>query len=141
MRIFDETKTNELKEIDTKKGYLVEDKLLIASHNAIEAVEEQGHYETVKEYANGGKDVKWVVDAPGVEAKDAWEEYEDINVFIPYTVKQLVEIEIAELKQKLAATDYQAIKYAEGAMSAEEYQPIKAQRQEWRNRINQLEEV
>ena len=47
--------------------------------------------------------------------------------------------EIAELKAKLAATDYQAIKYAEGALSAEEYEPIKASRQEWRDRINELE--
>jgi hypothetical protein len=46
--------------------------------------------------------------------------------------------EIAELKAKLAATDYQAIKYAEGVLSAEEYEPIKASRQEWRNRINEL---
>jgi hypothetical protein len=47
--------------------------------------------------------------------------------------------EIAELKAKLAATDYQAIKYAEGALSAEEYEPTKIMRQEWRDRINELE--
>ncbi len=141
MRIFNETKTVELKEIDTKKGYLVEDRLLIASHDAIEAVDEQGHYEIVKEYANGGKDVKWVIDAPGVEAQDAWEEYEDIKVFIPYSAKELAIREMVELRQKLQETDYQAIKYAEGAISAEEYAPIKAMRQEWRDRINELEEV
>ena len=49
--------------------------------------------------------------------------------------------EIAELKIKLAATDYQAIKYAEGVLSEEEYAEMKAQRQAWRNRINELEEV
>lgn len=47
--------------------------------------------------------------------------------------------EIAELKAKLAATDYQAIKYAEGVLSAEEYEPTKIIRQEWRDRINELE--
>lgn len=46
---------------------------------------------------------------------------------------------IAELKDKLAATDYQAIKYAEGLITAKEYEPIKKQRQEWRNEINDLE--
>lgn len=51
------------------------------------------------------------------------------------------EEEIAELKAKLAATDYQAIKYAEGVLSEEEYAEMKAQRQAWRNRINELEEV
>jgi hypothetical protein len=49
------------------------------------------------------------------------------------------EMQIAELKQKLSDTDYQAIKYAEGWLSEEEYTPIKAQRQLWRDEINKLE--
>ena len=49
------------------------------------------------------------------------------------------EQEIAELKAKLEATDYQAIKYAEGLLSDEEYAEMKAQRQAWRDRINELE--
>lgn len=49
--------------------------------------------------------------------------------------------EIEELKQKLKDTDYQAIKFAEGFYSIEEYAPIKAQRQSWRDRINELEGV
>ena len=47
---------------------------------------------------------------------------------------------IIELKSKLSQTDYQAIKYAEGQLTEEEYAPIKAQRQEWRNEINLLEQ-
>lgn len=47
--------------------------------------------------------------------------------------------EIAQLKNQLLATDYKAIKYAEGAFTEEEYAPIKAQRQAWRARINELE--
>lgn len=50
-----------------------------------------------------------------------------------------VEERILELKQQLEHTDYQAIKYAEGLITAEEYAPIKAQRQAWRNEINELE--
>lgn len=46
---------------------------------------------------------------------------------------------IAELKANLAATDYQAIKYAEGLISDTDYQAIKAQRQAWRDEINALE--
>ena len=46
---------------------------------------------------------------------------------------------IAELKQLLADTDYKAIKYAEGEITAEEYEPIKQQRREWRKEINELE--
>ena len=37
-------------------------------------------------------------------------------------------------------TDYQAIKYAEGQLTEEEYAPIKAQRQAWRDEINLLEQ-
>lgn len=46
---------------------------------------------------------------------------------------------IAELKSLLQATDYQAIKYAEGFISEEDYLPIKQTRQEYRNQINELE--
>lgn len=46
---------------------------------------------------------------------------------------------IAELKALLSETDYLAIKYAEGWLTAEEYAPTKAQRQAWRDEINTLE--
>ena len=46
---------------------------------------------------------------------------------------------INELKAFLQATDYQAIKYAEGFISETDYAPIKAQRQAWRDEINALE--
>lgn len=46
---------------------------------------------------------------------------------------------IAELKGLLAKTDYQAIKFAEGALTAEEYEQMRVQRQAWRDEINELE--
>lgn len=48
-------------------------------------------------------------------------------------------VRINELTSFLANTDYQAIKYFEGWISEEEYKPIKAQRQQWRDEINKLE--
>lgn len=53
--------------------------------------------------------------------------------------RQVVEREISELKRKLSDTDYKAIKYAEGFLTEEEYKETKAQRQIWRDRINELE--
>ena len=47
--------------------------------------------------------------------------------------------EISELKAKLAETDYQAIKFAEGWITADDYAPTKALRNSWRTRINELE--
>ena len=145
MKVYNQDKTKILTEYDLEKGYLQADKLFIKHHKAVKAVKEQGHYETVKEYPNGGKDVEWVVDVPGVEAREAYDEYEDIQVYIPYTEAELEKMsakrEIAELKANLSATDYKAIKYAEGLISESDYAPIKEQRQAWRERINELEAV
>ena len=46
---------------------------------------------------------------------------------------------ITALKQLLAASDYKALKYAEGFTTAADYAPIRAQRQAWREEINLLE--
>ena len=139
MKVYNQDKTEILTEYDLEKGYLKNDVLFIQHHDAIIASPEQGHYETIKQYSNGSADVQWVVDTPRVAARAAYDEYENIQIYIPYTVKELADFEITELKAKLAATDYQAIKYAEGILTEEEYLPMKEQRQEWRARINELE--
>ena len=92
MRIFNEDKTIELNNIDETKGYLKADKILLKH---IDKVEEQGHYETIKEYENGGKDIAYVIDKPEVDEQDI---YEDIKVFIPYTNIELSLMEIINLK-------------------------------------------
>lgn len=141
MRIFNESKTREIFSYDEEKGYLSNDKIFVAHHPSVSEVKEVGHYETIKTYPNGGKDVKWVVDVAGVQPKEAWDEYEEILVFVEYTQKELAQREILSLKLKLAETDYQAIKYAEGVLTYDEYAPMKTQRQYWRDRINDLEKI
>lgn len=54
-------------------------------------------------------------------------------------IQPTAEQQIASLKQNLADTDYKAIKYAEGAISDEDYAETKALRQSWRDEINRLE--
>lgn len=49
-------------------------------------------------------------------------------------------LQIHKLKNKLAKTDYQAIKHSEGWISEEDYAPIKAARQAIRDEINELEQ-
>jgi FtsZ-binding cell division protein ZapB len=141
MRVFNEEKTQELTAYDLTKGYLKSDKLITAHHESVEAVAEKGYYEVAKEYPNGGRDVKWIVEVPAVEGKEAYDEEEEIRIYIPYTEKELSQIEINELKGKLRATDYQAIKFAEGELTEEEYAQTRLQRKAWRERINALEEV
>lgn len=58
-------------------------------HDAIEGVTEVWHYETIAEYPNGGKDIRKVVDVPGVEAQAAWDEEIPIQIYVPYTQEEL----------------------------------------------------
>ena len=62
-------------------------------HEAVEGVQEVWHYETVAEYPNGGKDVRKVVDVPGVEAQAAWNEEIPIQIYVPYTQEELDRME------------------------------------------------
>lgn len=95
MRILD-MHDRELFNPDLELGYLQDAKILIAHHPAVEAVEEQGHYEVIARYPNGGKDVEWVVDVPKVDAVEAWDEYEDILRYVEYTAEELAERKAAE---------------------------------------------
>ena len=100
MRILDENNVEILEEnLDLTLGYLTEDKVFVASHPAVEARKEVYHYETIVEYTNGGKDVKKVIDVPAVEAKEAWDEYENIYRYVLYTEEELAEMKAAEERQ------------------------------------------
>ena len=102
MKVYNKEKTQILPEYDLTKGYLIEDTITI-NQPEIQAVEEQFHYETIKEYENGGKDVKKVVDKAGVEYQPAKTYEEEIYVYIPYTTneleKQKAQQEFQELKE------------------------------------------
>jgi hypothetical protein len=141
MKTYDITKTYEIETPDLEKGYLVIDTRVIRHHSAKPIIQEQGHYEVVKTYANGGQDVRWVVDVEGSKGEEAYDETETINVYIPYTDYELAKKRIDELKEMLKNTDYQAIKFAEGVMYESEYAPIRTQRQPWREEINRLQTV
>lgn len=101
---------NELKleDLDLNAGKLV-DETITVHHDAVEGVEEVSHVEVLKEYYETGpdgepvldedgnkivfgKDVKTIIDVPGVEAKDAWDEQEEIQRYIPYTAEELDKI-------------------------------------------------
>ena len=70
MKIFNQNKTQEISDYDLTLGKLVPDKLTV-HYDETKAVKEVGHYETIREYENGGKDVKWVVDVKGVKYQPA----------------------------------------------------------------------
>ena len=101
MKIYNQSKTEILENPDLEKGHLFQDKIVTKTLPAQEEVQEQFHYE-YKEYPNGGKDQIKVVDVEHRPAKPETYEYEDIEVYVPYSDKELAQIEIGKLKQELA---------------------------------------
>lgn len=90
-------------------------------HDAVEGVTEVWHYETVAEYPNGGKDVRKVVDVPGVAAQAAWNEEIPIQIYVPYTQKELDHMEAERnkpaMEDRLIALEEENIQLKE-ALSA-----------------------
>ena len=82
---------------DLSLGYLT-DSTRTEHHEAVEGVQEVWHYETVAEYPNGGKDIRKVVDVPGVEAQAAWDEEIPIQIYVPYTQEELDRMEVERNK-------------------------------------------
>lgn len=118
---------NELQydDIDLNAGKLV-DETITVHHDAVEGVEEVSHVEVLKEYYETGpdgapvldedghkvvfgKDVKTIIDVPGVEAKAAYDEQEEIQRYIPYTAEELDKI----AKEKADAQASAAVAAAE----------------------------
>ena len=151
MKIYNEDKTKILTELeaDLEKGYFKED-IKETFIPEVKGVEEQGHYKVLQTYPNGGQDVEWVVDVPGVPSSPEKHEKENILVYIPYTSLELKEIDfnkqISTSKQYLEDTDYVVLKMAEAQLqnkSAQllslEYEDILNERQSARDKINFLE--
>lgn len=121
MKIYNESKTEILETYDVKKGYLKADKIFKEHHEAVTEVpaitvqakaaaitakdgkvEEIGdkYYEVVAEFPNGGKTVREIVETPAIPEKEAYDEYEDIQVYVPYTEEELNEIKRADIRRR-----------------------------------------
>lgn len=88
MKVYNADKTDILLAYDLEQGYLVDD-TIIHHIAAVEGIAKQSHYEIIKEYPNGGKDVKEVIDVEEVLPVEEHEEIESIQVYIPYTEEEL----------------------------------------------------
>jgi hypothetical protein len=132
MKIYNQDKTQELleAEIDFTLGQLVDDKLFVAHHEAVAekkgktaqevAAEYEAQGKTTREiggklyvvtnaYNNGGEDVEEIASEPDTPAREAYDEYEDIQVYVPYSAEEIEERRKAQLRAKrtplLAAFD------------------------------------
>lgn len=98
MKIIDETGAV-IESPDLTLGYLISGTEPV-EHPAVAAVPETSHYETVAEYPNGGRDVRRVIDVPGVPGREAWTEQVPIQKYIRYTAEELAAQEEERKKQE-----------------------------------------
>lgn len=93
---------------DLTVGYLKDD-IKTVHHDEIPAVQgvpPKVHYEVVKEYPNGGQDLKEVIDEEGIENHDAipaWDGDEQIQRYILYTADELKAIADAKAEAERRA--------------------------------------
>lgn len=139
MRILD-SNNNEILDPNEEFGYTQEETILIAHHDAVLPVEEQGHYEVVAIYPNGGRDLAWVVDVEGVEAEEAWDETEDILRWIPYTQEELDAREAARLEEERLEQEAAAALEAEILAKERENAQLRAQVSAMNENLSFLEE-
>lgn len=113
MKIID-SNDNPIEAPDLTKGYLKQETQTI-HHDAVTGVEEVSHYETetlpdgtpaIYYDADGrekGRDVRKVVDVPGVAAKEAYDEEVEVQRYVLYTAEELSEQAEAKKKAEEAA--------------------------------------
>lgn len=113
MKIID-SNDNPIEAPDLTKGYLKQETRTI-HHDAVTGVEEVSHYETetlpdgtpaIYYDADGrekGRDVRKVVDVPGVAAKEAYDEEVEVQRYVLYTAEELSEQAEAKKKAEEAA--------------------------------------
>lgn len=107
MRILDQNGT-EITNPDLDKGHLEIEQIVKAHHDAVESSPGKSHMEVLREYPNGGKDMVTIWDEEPVEARDAYDEYEQIQRYIIYTDDELKQIEAdkeAQRQQELIPTN------------------------------------
>ena len=150
MKVYNENKTEVLKNYDLTKGLLKPDKILKEKHEAVPAVEaitvemkiaeitanggkvEEINgipYKVITEYENGGKDIEKIEESPAVPAKEAYDEYEDIQVYTLYTAEELAkrkqqkyEDRVVELLRKKYSLNQELATLRQRYAQPEEYQ-------------------
>lgn len=113
MKIID-SNGNPIENPDLTKGYLKQETQTV-HHDAVAGVEEVIHYETetlpdgtpaIYYDADGrekGRDVRKVVDVPGVDPQPAWDEEVPVQRYILYTAEELAAQAEAKKKAEEAA--------------------------------------
>ena len=133
MEVYNQNKTEILTEYDLTKGYLTTDYIdeIIPE---VQAVQEQGHYVTIAEYPNGGKDVEWVVDVAGAEYQHERIEKVPITVYVPFTEEQLKQQQINTKINRLTELTKDLAQVQAGLIITD----IEERKQEFRTLLNEV---
>lgn len=137
MKIYNKDKTQQLSKenLDFNKGYLLSDKLFVRHHKAIAAKEAVYEYIS-KEEIGGGVSIYPKLIEPAVEAKEAWDEYEDIQVFVPYTADEIRMRKVAGLRKRREQECFSVINRGQiwyDTLTAEEHEELKVWYIAWLN--------
>lgn len=134
MRVFNQDKTVELFFYDLDNGFLQQDKLFVAHHPQVDEVKEVSHAVVVAEYPNGGKEIETVIDVPYQPHQDAYDEYEDILVYSPFTEEMTKEKRVSEIKERLSQLSEDFVQSWAGAY----FPDIDARKKEFAQLHNEL---
>lgn len=132
MKIYDEHLENELKNVDLEKGHLESARRLVAHH---EALERQYHYEVMDGTVTDDCPEGLRREVEDVAAHEPWDEYEDVQRYVPYTEAELAKI----AAEKQAEAERQAAIEAE-AKKAQEKAQAKAEA-EAKEKAEQAEKI
>ena len=144
MKIYTQDLKTELKmeDLDLSLGFLkeCEDVTIIP---ATEEILEEGHYEVVKTYENGGQDVEWIVDQPYVPKKEEERITKSYKVYVPYSENYFhnkpIKEQITSYQEYLTKTDFQILKYIEGELDEKDFISIRDSRKHCREEIKKLQ--
>lgn len=124
MKIID-SNGNLIENPDLTKGYLKQETQTV-HHDAVAGVEEVSHYETEtlpdgtlaiyydEDGREKGRDVRKVVDVPGVDPRPAWDEEVPVMRYIRYTAEELA----AQEKARKEAEEKAQLPTAEERLAA-----------------------
>lgn len=124
MNVYNQEKTKIITNYDLTLGKLVSDKIITIHHDAIkykppvsieekvEAIKARGGIvenfnglwaEITEVFENGARTAEIIEETPAVEAKEAYDEYENILVYIPFTEEELTKDKIRRYEEFVEA--------------------------------------
>ena len=97
MKIYDESLTHELSAPDPDAGHLVPGKRFVAHHAAVARAY---HYEIMAETVTETRPEGLRCEVEDSPAQRAWDEYEDVQIYVPYSAEELAKMAAERLLPK-----------------------------------------